>query len=50
MGFDLLTLKFGMYDVDRVWYDIKTDDARQAFSSFIYFGGREEYKPLIQYL
>ena len=50
MGFDLLTYESGMYDVGKAWQEILTKDARQAFRSAIFFGGREEYKPLINYL
>jgi erythromycin esterase len=50
MGFDLLTFECGMYDVAKAWQEIKTKDARQAFRNSIFFGGREEYKPLINYL
>ena len=51
MGFDMLAYESGMYDVAKAWQDIKTGkDARQAFRNGIFFGGREEYKPLIDYL
>lgn len=50
MGFDMLTYESGMYDVAKAWKEIPTKDARQAFRSAIFFGEREEYKPLIKYL
>lgn len=51
MGFDLLTFESGMYDAAKAWKEIKAgNDSRQAFRNAIFFGGREEYKPLINYL
>jgi erythromycin esterase len=51
MNFDMLAYESGMYDVARAWKEIESGrDARQAFRNAIFFGGREEYKPLIEYL
>jgi erythromycin esterase len=51
MGFDMLAYESGMYDVAKAWQEIKSGrDSRQAFKNSIFFGGREEYRPLIDYL
>ncbi|HEY0669890.1 MAG TPA: erythromycin esterase family protein [Sphingobacteriaceae bacterium] len=51
MGFDMLAYECGMYDVAKAWQEIRAGkDVRNVFRNAIYFGGREEYKPLIEYL
>lgn len=51
MGFDMLAYECGMYDVAKAWKEIKAgSDPRQVFKNSIFFGGREEYRPLINYL
>ena len=51
MGFDLLIFESGMYDAAKAWKEINAGgDVRQAFKNSIFFSGREEFKPLINYL
>ncbi len=49
MGFDLLAFESGMYDVGKAWQEIKEGkNVRQSFQ--VFFGNKEEYKPLINYI
>jgi erythromycin esterase len=51
MGFDLLAFESGLYDVGKAWREIQIGTpVSQAFRNSIFFGDKEEYKPLINYI
>jgi erythromycin esterase len=51
LGFDLLAFESGLYDVGKAWREIKNGTPiRQAFKNSVFFGDKEEYKPLINYI